>query len=860
VSTRATGAHFHASQGEVAHDVHVHGKRVQQGAHGKTDSAAFAQMLGEQVAKSSPKIASVEKLVERPTLEAAPSSPVETAENASSAAEERAFPAATHHSSSTHSHTTGEKTSTPAPAHRLGQRELASPAMASTLPKEGPHVAIDLHTASDSARRADTDRSAPAIEDLAAELSVKPSRQEQGTTTVPAAVTTRATPTSTVKAQATRSEGRQPSPAAPEHPATEHLDIAAAPRFKAPEASGTIDASDGQGSSPSPSSRSPRREGNRSGAPAAGNRFNPAAMASEHAAPAPARSAKETPLSPTNANSTPTLVSDDTSKDAIQGPMAFSLVSSSSNSPSGPTIRHHDVPKPIATEASLAGTLPTHAGAGLHRAPPITHPPIVHSPEISDGESHAEHVLPTKGPQDRSAPVPHAPAGPQDHSAPMPHAPANAQVASVSALPVHTEDPSSASRHPVQVEAAAGVSPAKEHKTRGEGVPSHAAPIPPVPAIPTSPPNQAPVSDSTADVPPARNTKSAAPPEAPPPLAPHRAAVKERSARPAVDRASKGQEAEPTEPHPHGGTPAHDAHSPSASGVARTRVENDKPVPVTASQSPAAPVATPPNRTGSKTSGPAEPSSAKARDRHADDDEPAESPTAPSTPAPTNALPSHSSSSANSEFKPAKSEAPQSSDSRKIVEDSSRTSHAQAAAGQPQVVKAEVHPAVLPADRPTIFTPGAAFLPANSAAPLPEPAAASPVAAERAAIFDRAIDDPGLSVNVLPHSAHLSIAGDAGDLALHVRVRDGSADVNVSGTMAPLFHAKAPEVRAVLAGEGLQLGSFATDQQGHSQGQQGQPEGAPRSSDLPPLPQPRRTSVPTPEPRIGDDRRIHVTA
>jgi hypothetical protein len=111
----------------------------------------------------------------------------------------------------------------------------------------------------------------------------------------------------------------------------------------------------------------------------------------------------------------------------------------------------------------------------------------------------------------------------------------------------------------------------------------------------------------------------------------------------------------------------------------------------------------------------------------------------------------------------------------------------------------------------------------------------------------------------MPHSAHLSITGDRGDLALHVRVRDGSADVNVSGTMAPLFDAKAPEVRNVLAGEGLQLGSFATDQRGYSQGQQGHPESAPRTNDLPPPP-PRRNNTLTPEVQIADDQRIHVTA
>ena len=115
-------------------------------------------------------------------------------------------------------------------------------------------------------------------------------------------------------------------------------------------------------------------------------------------------------------------------------------------------------------------------------------------------------------------------------------------------------------------------------------------------------------------------------------------------------------------------------------------------------------------------------------------------------------------------------------------------------------------------------------------------------------------------MTVMPHSAHLAIASSAGDLALHVRVRDGSADISVSGGMAPLFDTKAPEVRTVLAGEGIQLGSFATNQQSNSQGQQRQPESTPQAADSHPLPTPRRTSTSIPEVQVTDDRRIHVTA
>jgi hypothetical protein len=218
-------------------------------------------------------------------------------------------------------------------------------------------------------------------------------------------------------------------------------------------------------------------------------------------------------------------------------------------------------------------------------------------------------------------------------------------------------------------------------------------------------------------------------------------------------------------------------------------------------------------------------------------------------------------SSASTEIRPVKSEASQSSENKKIADNSAQTNHVETATGQAQVVKAEFHQTLLStADRPTVYVPQTGFPPIIGETRLAEGSPSSTVAAERAEIVDRAIDDPGLSVNVMPHSAHLSIAGDTGNLALHVRVRDGSADVNVSGTMAPLFDTKAPEMRTVLAGEGLQLGTFATDQRGNSQGQQGQPEGAPRAADLQPAPAPRRASTSIPEVQVADDRRIHVTA
>lgn len=165
-------------------------------------------------------------------------------------------------------------------------------------------------------------------------------------------------------------------------------------------------------------------------------------------------------------------------------------------------------------------------------------------------------------------------------------------------------------------------------------------------------------------------------------------------------------------------------------------------------------------------------------------------------------------------------------------------------------------------DTTTIQPNTATFaMPSGTSTLLPvDYAIASPVSESHAALLDRAHEDPGLAVTVLPHAAHLSIASASGELALHVRVRDGNADVNVSGSMAPMFEAKAPEVRAVLAGEGLNLGSFATDQHGgHGQGH-GHPEAEPaaREHHLPAAP--RRSTPATAESAHPSDTGIHVTA
>jgi hypothetical protein len=183
---------------------------------------------------------------------------------------------------------------------------------------------------------------------------------------------------------------------------------------------------------------------------------------------------------------------------------------------------------------------------------------------------------------------------------------------------------------------------------------------------------------------------------------------------------------------------------------------------------------------------------------------------------------------------------------------------------------ATTNPAARPEPASVLASTGAApamaafglTLPVDGYAPeLAAPVQARPV--EHTSIVDHAVEDPGLSVAVLPHAAHMSIVSSAGDLALHVRVRDGSADINVSGSMAPLVDAKAPEVRTVLATEGLQLGSFATSQHGGQQGQshgQAEPAAAPVPGHSARPASASHSPAPTPEVHSPSEHGIHVTA
>ena len=157
--------------------------------------------------------------------------------------------------------------------------------------------------------------------------------------------------------------------------------------------------------------------------------------------------------------------------------------------------------------------------------------------------------------------------------------------------------------------------------------------------------------------------------------------------------------------------------------------------------------------------------------------------------------------------------------------------------------------AALPVHAPaTLGTASAAATDLRAAVHLPAHAAALAAQAER---------DDGLSMTVRPHAAHMSIESPDGDLDLHMRVRQGSAEITVGGSMAHLFESRAPEARAALAGEGLALGRFDSGQQGGGQQNQPAPEATEPLGEPPAAYRPHQTAA---VPVAPSDGRIHVTA
>jgi hypothetical protein len=182
----------------------------------------------------------------------------------------------------------------------------------------------------------------------------------------------------------------------------------------------------------------------------------------------------------------------------------------------------------------------------------------------------------------------------------------------------------------------------------------------------------------------------------------------------------------------------------------------------------------------------------------------------------------------------------------------------QAASGQTRLhAEAQVTPST-PQAPPQFTLPvhaPAASGPTNAA--VADPRLAAHLPAHASALAAQVAQNDGLSMTVMPNAAHMAIESPDGDLDLRMRVQHGSAEITVGGSMAPLFHARAPEARAALASEGLALGNFDSGQPGG--GQQGQP--APETPETPgATPAPYRPHQGVPLPAIPTDGRIHVTA
>jgi hypothetical protein len=503
--------------------------------------------------------------------------------------------------------------------------------------------------------------------------------------------------------------------------------------------------------------------------------------------------------------------------------------------------------------------------------------------QVSDSKAYAQTKLTEKSPSvssKPSAPVAQLPSHAGATTIPLPVVATNTTSPSVPAttratgpdiharapavLPVERQshakgengsvgNPAIADRHVI-----AEPAPAPEQKKPSRIIGTQTAAIAQFGSAPTTQPNPATVPQQNTPAQASRTHEPTSPPEASRPVATGRAPAKATIAKPTMEVTVPPDGTKQRELPSDAKTPPSGVNQSTASGETSARTTTDTTIAANSNQPPA-PLAQDAGQVKTKSS--VAPVASKRRAGPTDDKDPEEVTAASAKPPMANPVHSLTPPSPAGQLKPSKQEASQFSAHRDAGENLSQTSSTPSAAPS-HTMKEELHPAAMaPAERSGAFASQGVFLPPTGDTARGEVFQASPIAAERAALVDRAVEDPGLSMNVMPHSAHLSIASDAGDLSLHVRVRDGSADVNVSGSMAPLFDAKAPEVRTVLAGEGLQLGSFATDQRGSSQGQQqGQPESAPATQYPHPLPPPRRAATSTPEVHIADDRRIHITA
>lgn len=150
---------------------------------------------------------------------------------------------------------------------------------------------------------------------------------------------------------------------------------------------------------------------------------------------------------------------------------------------------------------------------------------------------------------------------------------------------------------------------------------------------------------------------------------------------------------------------------------------------------------------------------------------------------------------------------------------------------QPAVAAKKVAASVLKAPLATESAQASKPLPtATSVAPSTTSSSSTKPTGERPGpvpFAHEAESDPSLHVSLLPQAAHLRMEVEgAGDLSLHLRMRDGLAHVTVSGAAAPLIEMRSSDLRSALAGQGLSLGQLeqvtasSTTNLGDAQGQQ----------------------------------------
>ncbi|MEA2696236.1 MAG: flagellar hook-length control protein FliK [Myxococcales bacterium] len=135
------------------------------------------------------------------------------------------------------------------------------------------------------------------------------------------------------------------------------------------------------------------------------------------------------------------------------------------------------------------------------------------------------------------------------------------------------------------------------------------------------------------------------------------------------------------------------------------------------------------------------------------------------------------------------------------------------------------------------LSPGAHLPALFEAAPMPTPAGA---------FWAQAAEDPSLHGALMNDAARVSLdAGAAGEITLHLRIKDGVADVRFEGTATQALEIRPQELRIALASEGLSLGGFESGQSAPRDGQ---------------LESDRRDSTPPPAPVSDPSRAIPVSA